>query len=406
MNGSWNLGYDVFEYDVYDTEPPISKVRLYWDEQNAFEAGDDTGTTLEIDCPYATQAMCDNLLARAKGYVYRGYRATGAILPDDAELGDSVGVAGDYGLLANIVYGFDPDNSAEISAPGEKEVTSEYKGSMEQSVANKVTLGAAYYGTRISRAKGLEIVSVDEGGTEHSRVQLNSDTLAFYNDTGEEALYFDAAAGKFKFTGLLNVADNFLVDADGNVTVNGNINLSGGTITWGVNEPDSGISASRCRTIIGEELVSSPNIAGGKFWDLGQENWIEMGATSVGRIAYLNHYYSGYSDTDPVCVMGYTNNTGAYPTWVLAPFFNIALEYSERDKTMHMNGDWDFSMATLYNLETVESYEFTMDTAENITFRTGDGNVILNLDNEHNRINFYFESEGVTWFLDADGLHR
>ena len=66
--------------------------------------------------------------------------------------------------------------------------------------------------------------------------------------------------------------DNFMVDSNGNVTMQGNINLSGGNITWGSNLPDAGISENDAidllnryniyRTYIDETEIRSPTITG------------------------------------------------------------------------------------------------------------------------------------------------
>ena len=66
---------------------------------------------------------------------------------------------------------------------------------------------------------------------------LNAEKLAFYDGEGQEQLYFDPAAGCYKFRGMLNVNDNFVVDKLGNVTMKGSINMSSGSITWGGNSP-------------------------------------------------------------------------------------------------------------------------------------------------------------------------
>ena len=53
--------------------------------------------------------------------------------------------------------------------------------------------------------------------------------------------------------------NNFMVDSDGNVTMNGNINLSGGSITWGSNMPDTGISEDEALQLIEDNQVQLPN---------------------------------------------------------------------------------------------------------------------------------------------------
>lgn len=343
---------------------PFTGVRLWYDDENAFFSGDETGRILEADCPWATQAIADSVLASVSGFAYRPFTAQSALLDPAAELGDGVNVGGVYSVLAAVDTNFDAMCASDISAPADEEIDHEYPylTKQERDLARKVTLGADYYGTRITRKNGLEVVTTKADGTEASRVVLNSDTLAFYNDNGTEALFFDAAAGKYRFQGdvsitggTMNINDNFIVDADGNLTINGNINLSGGSITWGKNDPADGvgISASQARTIISQELVSSPNIAGGKFWDIEQTNWVEMGEGGDGAIAYFNHYYSGYSSTEPIFVMGYTNPIGQNHQWLLAPFFKIRLTYKLSDDTMYANGNWDFSYANVTGLDGV-----------------------------------------------------
>lgn len=138
------------------------------------------------------------------------------------------------------------------------------------------------------------------------------------------------------------------------------INMTG-SISWsdlddGVqyeieNAGGGGLDEDEVTTLINSTLVSSPNIAGGKFWDINQENFLKMGTAVGGNIAYLNHYYEGYSSTDPICVMGYMSN-GYNDQWVLAPFFHIRLTYLLDDKTMYASGNWDFSQANVTGLNT------------------------------------------------------
>lgn len=331
---------------------PYTGVRLWYDEENAFFAGDETGRVLEADCPWATQAMTDNILATVAGYAYQPYSAQDALLDPAAELGDGVGIGGIFGPLAQTDILLDGLCAAGISAPEEDEIENEYPymTPMQKALNRKMTLGSSYYGTRITRAKGLEIVKTAADGKESARVQLNADVMAFYNQDGGQALYFDAAAGKFKFSGLLNVSNNFIVDANGNVTINGNINMSGGTITWGENDPGGGggLTTGEVRTLINEELVSSPNIAGGRFLDIYQTTWLEM-ATPTGNVAYLHQYADVYSDNEPVCAMGYYTN-GTSDEWVLAPFNKIRLGYSETYDKMYGTGTWDFSQAEVTGL--------------------------------------------------------
>ena len=48
------------------------------------------GAELTANCPHATQAMAEAILAQAQGYQYRMFSATDAALDPAAELGDAV----------------------------------------------------------------------------------------------------------------------------------------------------------------------------------------------------------------------------------------------------------------------------------------------------------------------------
>lgn len=105
---------------------PISKIILLVDSENYYEAGNDTGRTLEITCPYGTQAMANNLLSSLGGYAYQPATATDALIDPAAELGDAVTVGGIYTVLAQMDTTFDSLMTADIGAPGQEEIESEY----------------------------------------------------------------------------------------------------------------------------------------------------------------------------------------------------------------------------------------------------------------------------------------
>ena len=219
MSDTLNIGLSAASFDGGDPLEPISRVTVWYDDEHAFTAGDDTGRTMELDCPWATQAMADNLLASLKGYVYKPFSAGDALLDPAAELGDGVSIAGTYSVLAQINTTHDLLDASDIGAPGEAELDHEYPylSPQDREMARKVTLGQSYYGTTITRRNGLEIVKTGADGSKKSRVVLNSDTLAFYNDDGQAALYFDTATGRYMFRG--------------------DINMQGGSIFWGDSFP-------------------------------------------------------------------------------------------------------------------------------------------------------------------------
>lgn len=118
------IGQDLTGFDDNGKTRPISRLTLNLDNDNYITAGDDTGTELIGDCPYATQPMVDSLLKRLKGYQYQMFDATSVNLDPSAELGDGVTAGGIYSVISRI-----DDNGIgfpSISAPGSAELEDEY----------------------------------------------------------------------------------------------------------------------------------------------------------------------------------------------------------------------------------------------------------------------------------------
>lgn len=140
---------------------PISKVVLLVDDERSYVAGDGTGREIELTCPYGSQDMADDLLSRLRGYAYRPMTAQDALLDPAAELGDGVTVGGVYTVLAEMDTLFDMHCAADIAAPGEDEVDSEYK---YQTPEKRLERQLAYTRSLITKTAeeiGLKVEGVD-----------------------------------------------------------------------------------------------------------------------------------------------------------------------------------------------------------------------------------------------------
>ena len=132
MNSSYNALRNVTSFRNTGKSQPISGIELMVDEKNMYFAGNDSGYVMTIDCPYGTQEMVNDLLAKAKGFEYQGFTAEQVILPPETELGDGVTVAGVYGMIARRSFKFTPGMTSNVEAPRELEVQHEYKYSSPQ----------------------------------------------------------------------------------------------------------------------------------------------------------------------------------------------------------------------------------------------------------------------------------
>lgn len=336
------VGSDSRALEAGESFLPYTGVILWYDDESAYRAGDDSGLVLEVECIWGTQAMANAILSAVSGYAYRPYKGTGAVLDPAAELGDGVTINNVYSLLASITTTYDALTASDIAAPGKMELDSEYsyEPPEKRELRRKITLGKSYYGTRITRQNGLEVVKTAADGSESARVRLNSDVLAFYDADGSEALYFDAEAGKYRFCGdvaitggTMNVNDNFIVDADGNLTLKGKINFTGGSITWGDNDPTEEYLRSIGITEITSDDVKSPRIEGGqvygaeifggRFLEDDGESYIKLEAETRDNgasVAFLSHYVDMYSANTPVMQVGYVYYAEVGYIWVLYVF--------------------------------------------------------------------------------------
>ena len=105
---------------------PVTKVILLVDDENYYEAGTDTGRTLEVTCPYGSQAMANSILASLSGYQYQPAQATDALMDPAAEFGDAITVDGVYTVIADMGITFDALMTSDVGAPGQEEIESEY----------------------------------------------------------------------------------------------------------------------------------------------------------------------------------------------------------------------------------------------------------------------------------------
>ena len=119
--------------------PEYSKVVIILDEDTEIAVGDDTGSTLELTCPWGTQEMAETILANLQGYRYTGYSATGTYVDPSVELGDAVSANGIYSAIYKQGTTFGHDYYSDLSAPIDEQIDHEYEvtNSTERTIIRK-----------------------------------------------------------------------------------------------------------------------------------------------------------------------------------------------------------------------------------------------------------------------------
>ena len=137
MSDVISLGNKITTLNASSRYNSFACVRIYIDDKTYYEAGNNTGRTLEIDNPFGTQQMADNLLAIMSGqageanegiaYRYQPYTANGALLNPAAEIGDFINAKGVYGCIFNRKVTFGRLQKADLESPTDEEINHEYK---------------------------------------------------------------------------------------------------------------------------------------------------------------------------------------------------------------------------------------------------------------------------------------
>ena len=125
--GKIYIGQSVQQMETSPDWGAYSKVILKVSDNEAIVAGDDTGLTLEADCPWATQAIADSVLASLQGTTYRPYSASKAYFDPSVELGDAITADGIYSGIYNMQRTLSRTSAGDISAPCDTEVAHEFQ---------------------------------------------------------------------------------------------------------------------------------------------------------------------------------------------------------------------------------------------------------------------------------------
>lgn len=182
MNNSYNALRNITSFRNTGKSQPISGIELMVDEKNMYFAGNDSGYVMTIDCPYGTQEMANDLLAKAKGFEYQGFTAEQVILPPETELGDGITVAGIYGMVARRSFKFTPGMTSNIEAPRELEVQHEYKYSSPQQRRTERQIAEA----RSTFTKTAEEITLKVEGLDgkYTEVKTTLDGLTITDQSG------------------------------------------------------------------------------------------------------------------------------------------------------------------------------------------------------------------------------
>lgn len=226
-----------------------SKVILNVTDELYYEAGTDSGETLEVDCPWGTQAICDAILDSVRGYAYKPYQADGALLDPSAELGDTINIKGTQSGLYSVDTDFGSLMSASVSAPAEDDIDSEYpyKPSSERKIERRLADVSSEIG-QVADEVYANVVRKTGGTSQSFGWSLTADGFILVNNNSE---IFRADANGITITGRIQATSGFIGSS------NNGFNIQSNAIWYGINSA----SASGYGVYIGSDGIN----LGGNF---------------------------------------------------------------------------------------------------------------------------------------------
>lgn len=248
MSDKVYLGQNASDLDYDEKAQKISRVNLAVDSDHIYTSGDDTGRTLEVSCPWGSQAMADSILAKVIGIEYQPYEASDALLDPATEIGDGITLGGVYSVLAQSYVSLDKQCAANISAPYTDEIDDEYPYKTPEQRKTERQLAQ----TRSLITKNAEEIKLEVKGLDGKYTKLSQTVDGFTFEDESGTVYIDGGAIKANSVTADQIdATNLKVDA-ANIT---------GTLYIGDLVDNVGLVTENNVTTITNNAIKTANIS-------------------------------------------------------------------------------------------------------------------------------------------------
>lgn len=303
-NGSTSIGKSAATLLVSKTFGAYSKVIINVTAELYYQAGNDTGRTLEIDCPWGTQAMANNLLSSLQGFQYQPFTAESAILDPAAELGDGITVNGIYGGIFKLTLRSGVLHAADVSAPQDEEIDHEYQ--YTPASERKIERRLNNMQSELSVQADQIAAKVDEtGGNSSFGWELTSAGFKLKSN-GSDVMKVDSTGltvnGDGNFTGTVQAKNIAYGGSSGTMNGNGITSRSIGT-----SRVSSGINTS-----LGNADYAADVFSGAVYASYGKFNYLRAAQQLIAdsSFTYKGHYCrwenASYAVSSNLKVMCYT----------------------------------------------------------------------------------------------------
>lgn len=380
--GTYDAGKKAVSMAAIGDAVNFTGVRMFWSDNDCFEAGNCNGKPLEAYCEWATQAMVNNVWSAIQGQTFRAFEASNAWLHPAIEPGDAITINGVNSQIITMKGSLNAGCAFDISFPGAEAEEDEYPyvGPVTQTLAKKVSLGRPYYGASISREQGL-VIQRSDGASE---AVFNSDVFSMRakDAAGQmvDCIYFDALAQLYRITGQ--------------------VEIDGALVTQNLYADEGDIVA-----LTVDQLITSRRVSKYIMGDTSNDNYISIQGNIAKWIVAAVKTISG----NPMIVQ-HANRDGSLLYWVDDPAgAQVVNGYYEKDgrrlTTTTTNTGWP-----VYVFDYMESTSLSITFGEKnpvIIFGSGDGPGTGRLQQYDGGIEFsYVDGQGNKSYMAMDALGR
>lgn len=279
MSDKFFVGLDLTGFSDNGTQRPISRVTLLLDDTSSLTAGDDTGRELVADCPHATQAMVNSILAQVRGHTYHMFSADNTRLDPSAELGDGITASRVYSVISRLSD--DGSGFPSVTAPGESELDDEFPadGPMTQAFNRQIAETRSSI-TKTAEQIRLEVSNEIDGLSSSIAIELDKITQEVKDANGNISTLQQTAS---------NLTSK-ISDAERNIS---SLEQYVDSFTLSVS---NGQTSSTIKLMAGSTQISSQNISFSgvvTFSDLTGEKTIIDGGVINTSTLYLDTLYGG-----------------------------------------------------------------------------------------------------------------
>lgn len=269
-----------------------SQVIIHVSDEKAYTAGSSGGLTLEIDNPYGTQAMANNMLAALAGFQYQPFTAEETLLDPAAEIGDAVSVHGVYGGIYKRERTFGRLMKADISAPKDEELNHEYQYESPERREFKRELDEVRASLKITNDEiTASVVKKTGGSTSSFGWALNAASHVWYAN-GHQVMRVNEDG--------LSIAGNIIAQSGtiggftiGKTAIYNNLSSYGGTATNGVYIGTNGIQLGQNFKVSTGGVVSAVSM---KAKDITLSGTLTIGGKQITAAALQQGAQSAYSN--------------------------------------------------------------------------------------------------------------